>query len=391
MTGSRTWGGAGRRRTAEKSKPRFSLVKTGKIDVTFFALTMILLVIGLIMLFSASWVYAYSNENGNPYYFIERQIGFAVVGVGLMLFFSRVDYHFFRRFAWQIYAVALILLVVVLALPSTAGVHRWINLGPIDIQPSEIAKFAVVLVLSHMIALNYKQMGKFTFSVLFLGGLLMVTCVLVVIEPHLSGTILIFSIGLVLLIIGGIKSRYIILGVLGGAGLGFCALFFFVSYSMSRVEHWLHPELDPTGGSYQTLQSLYAIGSGGFLGRGLGQSRQKYLWVPEPQNDFIFPIICEELGFVGALVIITLFALLLWRGFTIAMRAPDKFGSLMAIGLTFQVGLQAVLNILVVTNTVPNTGISLPFFSYGGSSLIMLLSEMGIVLSISRSSTVTKT
>ena len=213
-----------------------------------------------------------------------------------------------------------------------------------------------------------------------------IVCALVVLEPHLSATVLIFLIGITLMVIGGIKLRYLLLGAAVGIGGGLTAILTgIVSYGSDRFKYWLDPWADATGLGYQTIQSLLAVGSGGILGRGIGQSRQKYLWVPEPHNDFIFSIVCEELGLIGAMVIILLFCALIWRGFTIAMHAPDKFGSLMAVGLTFQVGLQAILNILVVTNTIPNTGISLPFFSYGGTALVILLWEMGIVLSISRS------
>ena len=328
--------------------------KGGKMDITFLSILLILLTIGLVMLFSAS--YAYSLEYyGSSYKFISRQAMFAGVGIVIMLLVSKIDYHFWRKFAWIAYGLAIILLGVLLVLPPmVAGmdVKRWMVLGPINFQPSELAKL----------------------------------------EPHLSATVLVFCIGIVLLIIGGLPKRYII----GGAGagvVGVAALILSgaVGYGSDRIKYWLDPWADATGLGFQTIQSLLAIGSGGILGRGIGQSRQKYLWVPEPHNDFIFSIVCEELGLVGALVIILLFALLVWRGFTIAMHAPDKFGSLMAIGLTFQVGLQAMLNIWVVTNTIPNTGISLPFFSYGGTSLVILLAEMGIVLSISRGANIEKT
>ena len=193
------------------------------------------------------------------------------------------------------------------------------------------------------------------------------------------------------MIVGGLQMRWIALGGLGGLGAGALLIVSgVINYGSDRLKYWRDPWLDPVGKGFQTIQSLLAIGSGGIMGRGIGQSRQKYLWLPEPHNDFIFAIVCEELGLVGAMVVVLLFALLVWRGFTIAMRAPDKFGSLLAIGLTFQVGLQAMLNIFVVTNTIPNTGISLPFFSYGGTSLVLLLAEMGIVLSVSRGSNIDK-
>ena len=254
-----------------------------------------------------------------------------------------------------------------------------------------MAKFAIIALFSSLIAANYKQMGSLKFIIILL-GLLGLTCVLVALEPHLSATILIFLIGITIMFIGGLPKRYIIGGALAGAaGVAMLIATKVISYGSDRIKYWLDPWLDSKGKGFQTIQSLLAIGSGGVLGRGIGQSRQKYLRVPEPHNDFIFSIVCEELGLIGAFLIVVLFALLIWRGFAIAMRAPDKFGSLLAIGLTFQVGLQAMLNIFVVTNTLPNTGISLPFFSYGGTSLVILLTEMGIVLSVSRTANIEKT
>ena len=373
-------------------KKRNGFFHEGRIDIAFLSLVLILLTIGLVMLFSASYAFSYENY-GNSYRFIVRQAAFAVFGVALMLFVSKIDYHVWRKFAWIIFGVAALLLVILLILPPMVGgtgVKRWLVIGPVNFQPSEIAKFAIILVLSTLIASNQKLMKKWPF-VLFLTGILGVTCLLVVLEPHLSATVLIFAIGIVLLIVGGLQKRYIIGGAAGGVMLLVLAVTTgLIGYGSDRIKYWLDPWLDPKGNGYQTIQSLLAIGSGGILGRGIGQSRQKYLWVPEPHNDFIFSIVCEELGLIGAMVIIVLFALLVWRGFTIAMRSPDKFGSLLAIGLTFQVGLQAMLNIWVVTNTIPNTGISLPFFSYGGTSLVILLAEMGIVLSVSRGASMVK-
>lgn len=364
----------------------------GKMDVTFLSLVLILLTLGLVMLFSAS--YAYSLEYyGNSYRFITRQALFAAGGIGAMFFFSWFDYHHLRKFAWILFLVVSAVLFVLLILPpmvSGMDVKRWIVIGPINFQPSEIAKFAIILLFSSLIAKNYKAMDKFSFVItlcLILGG----TCALILFEPHLSATVLIGCIGIVLMFVGGLSRKYILLG-LGLVGLvaAVIAVTGVIGYGSDRIKYWLDPWQDPTGEGFQTIQSLLAIGSGGFLGRGIGQSRQKYLWVPEPHNDFIFSIVCEELGLLGALVIILLFCLLVWRGFTIAMHAKDKYGSLMALGLTFQVGLQALLNIWVVTNTMPNTGISLPFFSYGGTSLLFLLAEMGIVLNISKNSTIEK-
>lgn len=376
-----------------KPKRRKSEYVSGKLDITFLSFVLILFTIGLVMLFSASYAYSYEYY-GNSYKFITRQALFGAVGIVIMLAVSKIDYHFWRKFAWIAYAVTIIMLGVLLVLPPMVegmDVKRWIVIGPVNFQPSEVAKFAVILLFSSLIAANQKQMKSFRFIV-FLVFLLGLTCGLVVLEPHLSATVLIFAIGVVLLVVGGIPKRYIFAGAGAAAGLGVLAVVTgFIGYGSDRIKYWLDPWADPTGLGFQTIQSLLAIGSGGILGRGIGQSRQKYLWVPEPHNDFIFSIVCEELGLIGAMVIILLFCLLVWRGFTIAMRSQDKFGSLLAIGLTFQVGLQAMLNIWVVTNTIPNTGISLPFFSYGGTSLVILLAEMGIVLSVSRGASIEKT
>lgn len=367
--------------------------KSGKIDITFLSIVLILLTVGLVMLFSAS--YAYSLEYyDNSYRFISRQAIFAVVGVALMLAISRIDYHIWRKFAWVIFAVAILLLIVLLILPPMVdgmNVKRWFVMGPINFQPSEVAKFAIILLFSSLIAGNYKEMKKLGF-VAFLFVILLVTAVLIVAEPHLSATLLVLAIGVVLMIVGGLAKKFIVGGAIAGAvGIVGFMISGAISYVADRLTYWRDPWSDATGKGFQTIQSLLAIGSGGILGRGIGQSRQKYLWVPEPHNDFIFSIVCEELGLIGAVAIIILFCLLIWRGFYVAMHAKDKFGSLLAIGLTFQVGLQAMLNIWVVTNTIPNTGISLPFFSYGGTSLLILLCEMGLVLSVSRGSDIEKT
>lgn len=375
----------------EAKKNRLFL--NGKLDITFLSFVLVLLTVGLVMLFSASYAYSYEYYN-NSYKFILKQAMFGAGGVVLMLIISRIDYHFLRKFSWIVYAITLAMLIALLAMPpmvSGMDVKRWMIIGPLNFQPSEIAKFAIILLFSNLIAANYKQMGNIKFVALLL-SLLGITCILVALEPHLSATILIFVIGITIMVIGGLKLRYIIGGaIVGAGGIALLIATKVISYGSDRIKYWLDPWLDAKGKGFQTIQSLLAIGSGGILGRGIGQSRQKYLWVPEPHNDFIFSIVCEELGLIGALLIILLFALLIWRGFTIAMRAPDKFGSFLAIGLTFQVGLQAMLNIWVVTNTIPNTGISLPFFSYGGTSLIILLAEMGIVLSVSRTANIEKT
>lgn len=373
----------------ESAKGSFFL--KGKIDITFLTLTMILLVIGLIMLFSASYSYALTYY-GNSFKFIIRQLLFAVVGVGFMFFVSKIDYRIYMRFALPLYVVAIILLIAVYGFPEVANVHRWITIGPIQFQPSEIGKLAIVVLFAYLISKNSDSMGKLSFIMILL-VLLGVVCALVLFETHVSATVLIFCMGIVMIFVGGLSKKLTAIGLVLTGGVAVTAFFvikYYLGYASDRIMAWLDPWSYPTNEGYQTIQSLLAIGSGGILGRGLGQSRQKYLWIPEPHNDFIFSVVCEELGLIGAMIIILIFCALVWRGFTIAMRSQDKFGSLLALGLTFQVGLQVALNIMVVTNTIPNTGISLPFFSYGGTALLLLLAEMGIILSVSRASSLEK-
>ena len=286
------------------------------------------------------------------------------------------------------HAASLILLAAVLFMPEYNGCRRWLVIpGFGTLQPSEIAKFAVVLVFSHIIALNHDRMKDFSVGVLPFALVLGVVAALMLLEPHLSGTVLILGIGAVLMFVGGTGLRWFLLAGAGGVGAIGAAVAVMpdlVPYAADRLRSWLDPFADPLGDGHQTIQSLYAIGSGGATGLGLGESHQKHLFVPEPQNDFIFSIVCEELGFVGACAVVGLFVLLLCRGITIAAHAPDRFGALLVVGFVVQVALQAVLNVAVVTNTIPNTGISLPFFSSGGTSLMMLLGEMGVVLGVSR-------
>lgn len=376
-----------------KPKKRFRLFSVSQgFDMPFLIILMIILVVGLISQFSASYAYSYYWNDGDSFYFIKRQLIFAVIGVAAMLIISTVDYHILHHFAIPLMLVSFILLGVVLKMPSSTGIHRWIRLPGLQFQPSEIAKFTLILLFAHLISINHKKMKTFLAGYLPFMVILGVTCGLVFLEPHLSGTILLLGIGIIMMYVGGTRLLYL----LGTLGLGVGAVIYMVfvkGYEQDRINVWLHPfEAYATNRdeAWQTIQSLYAIGSGGVMGQGLGNSRQKHLFLPEPHNDFIFSVICEEMGFVGAVLVIVLFALLLWRGITIGMKSPDKFGSMLAVGLTVQVGLQAVMNMAVVTNTIPNTGISLPFFSYGGTSLVMLLAQMGVVLSVSRNASLGK-
>jgi cell division protein FtsW len=377
--------------TPEKmqKKPFLFIVQSGGMDFTFLILVLLLLAIGLVMLFSASYPYAYYNR-GNSFEFISSQSLYAVLGIVLMLFISTLNYRILENLATVAMGFSLFLLVIVLFFPHD-GARRWIDLGFITFQPSEVAKFTVVILFAAMINKNYDKMKDFRHGVVPFIAVLGVVSILMLMEPHLSGTVLILAIGAIMMIVGGTDMKWFFLAAaLAIAGLVVIVATGAISYAMPRITSWLDPFSDPRGDGFQTIQSLFAIGSGGLMGTGIGNSRQKYLYLPEPQNDFIFAIVCEELGFVGAVGVILLFALLVWRGFVIAMRCRDRFGSLVAVGLTAQVGVQAILNIMVVTNTIPNTGISLPFFSAGGTALIMLLAQMGVILSISRHATMVK-
>lgn len=356
-------------------------------DLPFLILVLTLVGFGLVMLYSASSAVALYRR-GDAWAYVRPQLLYAAMGIGAMWAASRVDYHIYHKLAWPLLALSLVLLVVVLFMPEYNGCKRWLVLpGLGTLQPSEIAKFAVVLVFAHIISLNHDRMQTFATGVLPFMVILGEVTVLMLLEPHLSGTLLILGIGAVLMFVGGTGLKWFALAGIAGAGAIAAAVVLLpelVPYAMGRLSSWRDPFADPLGEGHQTIQSLYAIASGGAAGLGLGNSRQKYLYVPEPQNDFIFSILCEELGFVGAALTVVLFLLLFLRGMSIAVRARDKFGALLAVGFVVQVVLQAVLNIAVVTNTIPNTGISLPFFSSGGTSLMMLLGEMGIVLSVSR-------
>ena len=367
-----------------KKTKKFGLLRIGNFDMPLLIILLILLGIGLVCLFSASHVYA-SYYDGNSYHYILRQGIFAAAGLVAMYLISLVDYKVWRKLAVWLYGAAILLLGIALIAPSQNGVHRWIGVGSITFQPSDFAKFALIVFLAQVISVNYNKMKEFSMFIKLM-CIIGVICGLVVIEPHLSGTMLIAGIGLVMLFVGG--TPLIFLGGLAVlAGCVVLVMVFGIGYEADRISVWL----DPLGVfavdrdmAWQTVQSLYAIGSGGLMGLGIGNSRQKHLFLPEPQNDFIFAIICEELGLIGAILIIALFAALVWRGVVIATRAPDKFGALLAVGISAQIGIQVLLNISVVTNTIPNTGIGLPFFSYGGTSMMMLLGEMGVLFSIAR-------
>jgi cell division protein FtsW len=360
---------------------------TGSIDIPFLGLTIALLTIGLIMLFSASYPYAYYYKDSSYYYFI-RQILFAVAGLVAMLLMSKINYKILKAIYKPVFVVTIALLVIVLFHHTNVqNFKRWIPLGPVTIQPSDLAKFTIILTLAVYISKYYKKMKTMKYGILIPIGIIAIFCGLIYLEHHLSCTILMFFIGACLMFAGGSDWKLFAFGLAVIVLLGFLVVSFptlIENYAGKRIVAWLDKDYDPLNGRWQTNNSLYAIGSGGFFGVGLGNSKQKYLYVSEPQNDFIFSIVCEELGFLGAAIIIALFAALVIRGLIIASRCKDKFGSLLIIGIVAQIGLQVVLNILVVTDTLPNTGFAFPFFSYGGTAIFMLLFEIGVVLSVSR-------
>lgn len=368
-------------------------LKKGNVDMWFLLWAMILLCFGIVMCYSAGAFDATQSYDDSSYYLI-RNILFSVLAIALTIpFVALARPWFWRAFGIGSYIAAIILLIAVLLVGKTGGgAERWIAIGPITIQPSEIAKLAIVMVLALYLEKHEKQVNSlqkfgghfkhgFLIPMIFIG----ILCALIMFQPHISGVMIVGMLGVGVMFMGGTRLRWILmlLGFILAAFLLLVTLF--SSYAQTRLDIWLRiDEVDPLGEAWQTLQGLNAIGSGGFFGLGLGASRQKYGYVPEPQNDFIFTIICEELGFVGAFCLILLFALLIWRGIKIGQNAPDKFSALVVWGLTFKIALQVILNIAVVTNLIPNTGISLPFFSAGGSALMLQIFEIGIILSISR-------
>jgi cell division protein FtsW len=344
------------------------------------------------MAYSASSIYA-EQYFGDSTYYIKRHVIYIALAIAVTIPFLKVGRPWFwRLFGIGAYLGSMFLLLLVLLIGRNAGgAQRWIQLGPITIQPSEIAKLAVVLVLALWMSKYEKRItsthrfgGNFKYGVLGPGVIIGIICCFVMLEKHISGFLIIGMIGIAVMFMGGTKIKWLLLIGMAVA-LAAVGLVLVSDYAQNRVQIWLDIEsMDPLGLAWQTLQGLYAIGSGGLFGVGLGNSRQKFGYVSEPQNDFIFAIICEELGFFGALLVVVLFAMFMWRGFKIASKAPDRFSALVVYGLVIKVILQVVLNIAVVTNSMPNTGISLPFFSSGGTSLALQIFEVGIILSISR-------
>ncbi len=359
----------------------------GLMDYQFLGCIGVLLAFGLIMILSASSpvAYASSKSNHNSFFYFNKQLMWAVIGAVLMFVAANYDYHKLKKFSKIALFGSLGLLILVL-IPGIGVVvneaRRWIQIGPINFQPSEVAKFGVVLFMAANLSENYKILNKF-------GGLLFYLVILgifagvIMLEPHFSCTMLILSSAAIMLFVAGARWKHII-GLSIPAGVGVVVMIAAAPYRLARVTTFLDPFKDIAGEGWQIVQSLYAIGSGGIFGAGIGQSRQKYLNIPEPQNDFIFSIICEELGLFGAILVIALFVFLIYRGIKIALEAPDLFGTLLAVGIIGLIAMQALVNIAVVTSSIPVTGMPLPFFSYGGTALAITMAEMGVVLNISK-------
>ena len=370
------------------SHAKDDLVLAGRergVDPVFAWLVLILLGVGLVMLYSASSAQSmYDTGYTVSTKYLQKQAICAVLGLVVMWVFSYVDPELWRRMAWWVYVISIVLLLAVLVMgQSVNGAKRWINIAGIQFQPSEIAKFAVIVVFSRLTCDFGSRTGDFRYGVLGFGFALLGILIPLALEKHLSAIMLIGMVGVVMMFISGTKARWLLAGA-AGAVVFVLIYISFMGYAGDRVTAWLHPEQDPSDTGYQILQSLYAIGSGGLFGLGLGKSRQKYLYLPFQYNDYIFAIVCEELGLVGAVCIIALFAALILRGYWIALHASSRFAGILAAGLTTLIAVQTVLNLCVVTNILPSTGISLPFFSYGGTALAVNLGQMGIILSISR-------
>lgn len=371
--------------------------KKSKVDFVLVIIILILLSFGIVMVLSASAPSALA-ETGDSYTYVTKQAIFAVMGLAVMWFVSKIDYRIYKKFYWLIYwfSVGILLLVLVPGLEYVAGgARRWIDLGFTQFQPSEITKIGMIVFYAGYLSDHKDDLRSFKKG--FIIPLLYIAppvLIALLIQNHLSVGVVMTAITFVMMLMAGCRLLYFVVSglIVGGGGIAALMAYFSMAgdsagdanFRLSRILNYMDPWQDPTGQGWQTIQSLYAIGSGGLFGVGLGESKQKYLYVSEPQNDFIFSILAEELGFIGCVIVIVLFALFIWRGIIIAMKAPDMFGSLLATGITTLVMVQVVINIGVVTNTIPNTGMSLPFFSAGGTALVILLAMCGILLNISK-------
>lgn len=381
----------------KKELKGFSSFLNNSVDFTLVITVLLLLSLGLVMVLSASSPTSF-QESGKSYNYFVRQLIFAIIGLVAMYFVSKIDYRIYQRFYKQAWWLSVILLLAVLLVGDEAkGAKRWIDIGFTRFQPSEIVKFLMIVFYAGILVKNRNELGKFWKGLVKHMLYLVPIIVLLILEPHLSTSIVIIITCCVIVLTAGCKFwQFCATGVVAVGGIGSLAtILYFASeffrekfqYALTRIVTFMDPWQDASGTGWQVIQSLYAIGSGGLFGVGLGDSKQKYLYLPEPHNDFIFSVLAEEMGFVGCIIVFILFAVFIWRGILIAIKAPDMFGSLVAVGITTLVGVQFLINVAVVTSSMPATGMQLPFFSYGGTALCILLCEVGVLLSISRAST----
>ena len=370
---------------AKEERRRMHVSAQTSVDKVFLGLVLLLLALGLTMLYSASYAQSlYDTNYESATRYLVKQGICAVLGLGCMWLFSRLPSEIWSKLAWLIYGIScLLLLVVLVAGESVNGAKRWINIAGIQFQPSEIAKFAMIVLLAKLTKQFGTSAKQFRYGVLGFGGAMLGLLIPLALEKHLSAIMLMGMVAVVMMYVAGTHPKWLLAGA-AAAALFVVVYVSFMGYAGDRVTAWLHPEQDPGDTGYQILQSLYAIGSGGLFGLGFGKSRQKYLYLPFQYNDYIFAILCEELGLVGALLIMAVFAALILRGYWIALRARDRFSTVLAAGLVTLIAVQTILNLCVVTNLLPSTGIALPFFSYGGTALAVNLGQMGVILSISR-------
>ncbi len=369
-----------------KEDRRFTLKRTNDgVDRVFLFLLLLLLGVGLVMLYSASYAQShYDTGYTQSTRYLQKQGLCALIGLGAMVVLSRIPPEFWLRWAWVLYGISILLLLSVLLFgESVNGARRWINIAGIQFQPSEIAKFTLIVLFAKLTKDFGKRARQFRQGVLGFGAALLGILVPLALEKHLSAIMLMGMVAVVMMYVAGTHPKWLLAGA-GAAAVFVVVYVSFMGYAGDRITAWRHPEQDPSDTGYQILQSLYAIGSGGLFGLGLGKSRQKYLYLPFQYNDYIFAIICEELGLAGAVLIIALFAALILRGYRIALQGASRFQTVLGAGLVSLIAVQTILNLGVVTNLLPSTGIALPFFSYGGTALAVNLGEMGIVLSISR-------
>ncbi|MFW6015597.1 MAG: putative lipid II flippase FtsW, partial [bacterium] len=362
-------------------------IRIGQIDYTLFIIVVFLIAFGIIMIYSSSAFHARA-EFGDEAHFLKRQLQWALIGLGVMVFFAYFDYHKLKRYTLLLYLLSIVFLGLVLVIGKEIyGAKRWLDLGPLGFQPSEFSKLSLVIFVAYVVEKGAKNLYKYGSFIKYL--LFIFPPVILIAIENLSTAIVVSGICIAILFVASPKIWHFLTLIIPAVFMGGVFLFFF-SYRIDRITIWLDPWSDPIGKGFQTIQSLYAIGSGGLFGKGLGQSMQKRGFIPEAHNDIIFSIVCEELGLFGAIVLILLFLVLIWRCMVIAHQAPDLFGSLLTIGVMAQISIQVIINIAVVTNSMPPTGMPLPFISYGGSSLLFLLIEIGIVLSVSRQMSTSK-